>query len=233
MMNEPCTLDETTLLDYISGSASPEIQAAVERSPACRAAAERLARDLGPLLQSMYRVTCPEPDTLVAYQEGRLDSTSQLVYRRHVAECPHCQAEYQVLAAVDRVPLDRTSRLLRRVIEAVFQPPELLPEPLRGEILHYRTPQISIVLSTRRGSGKPMAWTLRGEIRTQDGQRAVGLLEGVVLRARESAPDEAQGSVAENGTFSFQHLAAGIYSLHILTPEEEVIIRHMVIGDVA
>ncbi|HEY0605496.1 MAG TPA: zf-HC2 domain-containing protein, partial [Herpetosiphonaceae bacterium] len=92
MFNQPCTLDEATLLDYISGSASPDIRAAVEGSPACRAAAEQLARELRPLLQAMYRVTCPDPDTLVAYQEGRLDSTSQLVYRRHLAECPHCRA---------------------------------------------------------------------------------------------------------------------------------------------
>ncbi|HEY0604788.1 MAG TPA: hypothetical protein VGD58_17855, partial [Herpetosiphonaceae bacterium] len=137
----------------------------------------------------------------------------------------------QILAAMDTVPLRPAPSLLRRVIEAIFQPPEALPAPLRGEVLHYQTPQISIVLSTRRGSGKAIDWTLRGEIRTHDGQRATSLLEGVVLRTH-AAGAETQGSVAENGTFSFQHLAADSYSLHILTPEEEVIVRHLVIGDV-
>lgn len=231
MFNEPCTLDEATLLDYISGSASLDIRAAVEGSPACRAAAEQLARELRPLLQSMYRVTCPDPDQLVAYQEGRLGSTSQLVYRRHVVECPHCQAEYQILAAMDTVPLRPAPSLLRRVIDAVFQPPEALPAPLRGEIMHYQTPQISIVLSTRRGSGTAIDWTLRGEIRTHDGQRATGLLEAVMLRALQSGA-ETPGSVAENGTFSFQHLVADSYSLHIMTPQEEVIVRQLIIGDV-
>lgn len=232
MPDEPCAMDEGVLLDYIWGTASPELRAAIEISPACRAAAEQLARELRPLMQLMYRVVCPDAATLVAYQEGRLDSTAQLVWRQHLAECPHCQAEYQMMTTMDTIPLMPRPGVLRRVIEAVFQPPHAAPVALRGEVLHYQTPQISIVLSTRRGSAKPIHWNLRGEARTHDGQRMIGQLENVVLRPLEAADaGETQGSVAENGTFAFQGLPAGRYSLHIFTPEEEVIIRHMVIGD--
>lgn len=188
--------------------------------------------DLGPLLEALYRRDCPDVTTLVRYQERQLVSAHQLVVRQHLAACPVCQEEIALLTAIDQAPLPAAQRV-RRVIEAIFQPPQRLAAPLRGDMLHYQTPQIAIVLSTRQATGQAIRWSLRGEARTPAGVRACGVLEAVFLRSlRPDDSSEQRGSVADNGTFAFQQLAPGRYSLHLLTADEEVVIRQVIVGDV-
>lgn len=229
---EPCPLDQATLLAYITGDATPEVRNTIMRSPACQEAVAALAREVGPLLEALYRSDCPDVATLVRYQERQLASTHQLVVRQHVAGCPVCQEEVALLAAIDQVPLPAPQRL-RRVIEAIFQPPKHRAAPLRGDMLHYQTPQIAILLSTRQAHGQARTWSLRGEARTPAGIRASGALETVFLRSlRPDDQGEQHGAVADNGTFAFQQLAPGRYSLHLLTADEEIVIRQVIVGDV-
>ena len=229
---EPCQLDEAALLAYALGDADQALKEAVERSPACQAAAATLARDVAPLLQALYRSDCPDVETLVRYQERQLDGTQQLLVRQHIAGCPVCQEEERMLAAIDEAAPSLAQRV-RCVVEAIFRSPEQLAVPLRGEILHEQAPQIAIVLSTRKKTDQIISWSLRGEARTPDGQRAAGVLEQVFLRALPpDQPREQQGMLADNGAFVFERLVAGRYSLHLLTADEEVVIRQVIVGDV-
>jgi RNA polymerase sigma factor (sigma-70 family) len=232
MPEERCALSEALLLDYITGAASPDLRLSVERSPGCRAAAHRLARELRPLLRHLYRMSCPDPEALIAYQEQRLDGTAQLAIHRHVAGCPLCQEECVLLAEIDAAALTPVSGLVRRVVEAFFQSPLGIPQPVRGELLRYQTPQILISLNMRKAQGKPRTWTLRGQIRTPDGQRVAGVLDAALLRPlHDPEQGQHQGTIEANGSFVFRGLPAGGYSLSLLMVEEEILIRRIVIGD--
>ena len=231
-MDEPCILDESLLLDYISGVATAAEQALVERTPACLAAAQRLGARLLPLMGVFHRFECPDLETLIGYQELRLASTAQLVVRQHVATCPSCRAELRVLAEIDAVPDLPAKGVFRRIVEALFQPPLAMPQPVRGDVRHYRTPQVAIQLSVRKLQGKARSWTLRGQMRWADDQPNHDLLEAVLLTLVDQPDDPPLTGVPEpNGGFVVRSLPAGTYAVRLLTREEEIVIRKIVVGD--
>jgi DNA-directed RNA polymerase specialized sigma24 family protein len=231
-MGEPCELDEATLLDYISGVASIEIRRAVERSPACLAAAERLAATILPLMRALYRASCPEAATLIAYHERRLEGTAALLVRQHLAICHLCQEEMGTIAALDTTPTERPW-LGRRIIEAIMVSALDLPQPVRGRVLHFQTPQVAINLSLRKTEGMPRTWTLRGQIRTPEGLVLSGQIEAATLRPLGPPEQpEAAGTIDADGSFVFERLPAGAYTLTIITPDEEIMIRRLLVGDI-
>lgn len=229
-MDGPCLLEDDLLLEYILGRASAETRAAVERTPACLRAARALAHDLAPLLGLIYRAECPAPDTLVGYHERSLGATEQLIVRRHVAACPNCRAELALLDTVDRAPLLPEPGLLRRVIAAALAPAPQLA--LRGELRHYTTPQITLMIGARQAAGRAHSWTLRGEARTPEGLQAAGQIEMVLLQPA-TPPDapEQLGEIAPTGAFVFRDLVAGAYRLRVLTADTEIVIAQIEIGD--
>jgi DNA-directed RNA polymerase specialized sigma24 family protein len=229
-MDIPCDLDESVLLEYVLGRAPAEARAAIERSPACRRAADELAREVLPLLQVLYRDTCPSVATLVAHQQRQLSGVEQLVIRQHMLSCPACQSEYELLEAVDRVPLAPEPGPLRRLLVAMLAPePQLV---LRGAIRWYQTPDIAITLSTRRTSGHARSWTLRGQARMPDGTQAAGVVNGATLQSLDAADRaEIAGAVEPDGAFVFRNLAAGMYRLRLQTAEVEVVIPQIQVGD--
>jgi len=233
-MDEPCILDESLLLDYISGVATVAEQALVERTPACLAAAQRLGQRLLPLIGVLHRFECPDVETLIGYQELRLDSTAQLVVRQHVAACPNCRAELLALADIDAVPDLPAKSVFRRIVEALFQPPLAMPQPVRGDVRHYRTPQVSIQVSVRKMQGKARSWTLRGQLRLTDDHPIQDLLEAVLLTLADQPDDlPLTGALEPNGGFVVRNLPAGTYCVRLLTREEEIVIRRIVVGDSA
>jgi hypothetical protein len=232
-MDELRKWDADMLIDYLTGTASPEQRAAIEQSPGGRAAAEQLARELAPLRDILYRATCPEPDLLIAYQEQRLhDSTRHLVLRRHLAECPVCQEELALLKAIDAVPLAPAPPALKRLIEAVFVSPPALPQPIRGQTLAYQTPNAIIHVRVRRSSQHERAYALSGQVRTLEGVLAPAMIESVHVRSLDRpATDVIQGMIDAHGTFRLEGLPLGAYTLHLVTPDEELVIRQLVVGD--
>jgi hypothetical protein len=231
-METRCELDDDLLLDYVLGIAPATVRAAVERSAACLAAAKRVAGELEPLLEMIYRARCPDEETLVAYQERRLEGTEQLVVHRHVAECPSCRDELRILDAMSEVPIGGGRTVLRRLVEALFQPPLAQPRPLRGTTLHYATPQVAIHLSTRKTAGHPRSWTLRGQVRTPAGRLYTGLVEAVALYSFDQPDLWFRSGDLENGCkFVVDSLEAGAYRLTLVTAEEEIVIRRIVVGD--
>jgi DNA-directed RNA polymerase specialized sigma24 family protein len=231
-VNNQCHFSEAILLDYVTGMASAETIAQIEGSPACLQAAQQLADELLPLLPVLYRIQCPVAATLTDYQERTLKGTAYLVVHRHVAQCPLCQEELRLLAAIDQVPLVTVPTPLRRIVEALFQPLTQLPQAVRGGVLlHYQTPQLFINLNTRAPSGQQRTWRLSGQLRTPDGQLFTGV-EGILLRQLD-LPEavEQRTTLTITGTFIFAGLPPGKYSLTVLTAEEEIVIREIVVGD--
>lgn len=230
MMEQRCAVDEQQLLDYVMGIAAADRVAQIEQSPACRQAARQLAAELEPLFALLYRLTCPTETTLVAYQERRLTGTEYLVLYRHVQECPLCQAEIALLNEVDAIPLTPAPGLLRRLVEALFVSPTQLPQAVRGTLLRYETPQVIINISTRKTIGKPRSWTLRGQLRTPEGLRYTEV-EAITLQTLDLTANRTWSADYEGDSFVFKELPPGRYTLQILTPTQELVIRTLTIGD--
>ena len=220
-VTEECHLNEAILLDYITGIATEYDRRVVEASPACMQVAQQLADEILPLLSLFYRTTCPDTARLIDYQERTLIGADYLVIERHVAECPHCQAEITILSDIDEVKLNAGTNPLHRFVEAFLATPTQLPQPVRGQMLRYETPQIAIILSKRKAVGKPRTWTLRGQLRTPDGQLFTDV-EDILLQYTTDVDRTFHASLADSGSFTFQELAEGTYRLRVLTAEEEI-----------
>ncbi|MEM8529865.1 MAG: hypothetical protein AAGF95_03425 [Chloroflexota bacterium] len=232
-MTYSCMFDEAVLLDYLTGDASDEVRRSVEESTACLEATQQLATQIGHLLPILYRSQCPDAAQLVAYQEGHLVNTEQLVVYAHVTRCAICQEELDLLNDVDAIAEAPPTDVFRRVVEAIFQP--ALAMAIRGTILRYQTPEVVINLSTRKGTGKPRTWSVRGELRTHDGQRVSDTLEEASLQQADAEQSDtttaSHGMVETNGRFTFQGIVAGAYRLSLLTHDEEIVIRRLVVGN--
>ena len=130
------------------------------------------------------------------------------------------------------MPLEPSPGPLRRIVEALFQTPLGLAQPVRGGLLYYRTPTLAIQLSARRMPGGRRAWVLRGELRTHDGQRLVGVIESIAIQRTDALDQTAiAGTIEASGVFAIADLAAGTYQLSLTTADEEIIIRRLEIGD--
>lgn len=229
-MDSSCSLSDAQLLDYITGVAQLDVRAMLERSPACREAARRLARTMLPLSRLVYRADCPSTDRLVAYGEQQLLGTDQLLVRAHVIKCDHCQADLAMLEAIDEVPIQAPPR---RLVEASFLP--ALLQGVRGTVLRFQAPTVIIQLSARKTSGQSLTWNIRGELRTHDGLPLSDALEVAQLQAHHpltGSSEQAYEAVIEpDGAFSFQQIPPGRYKLSLLTGAEEIVIRELAIDD--
>ena len=237
---EPCAFDEATLLEYIQGNVPAEQRAAIERAPACVEAARHLAQDVEVLRVLLRLSPCPAVETLLAYHAKALPSAQQLIVRKHLQICNQCQREIAMFAAIDDVTLQEAPSQLRRFFEALFLPPTLSVAPVRGTLpsvqyrTQIRTPAIDIFIFTQKTTGKGRTWTLRGELRTEEGLQFTQV-EQLILRTAEplaaTAPVEITTTLDEDGMFVFRGLDAGVYALQVFTDEEEILIRALKVGE--
>jgi hypothetical protein len=234
MSNNPlCPYDDVTLLNYIRNAVSADVKQTIEQSPICLAAVRELADEIQLLTPFLREAVCPDIDTLLDYQEGRITGTPRLVIHQHIQRCQQCQAELAMFGAIDAVSNVEQPSFLRRVVEALFQAPTLSAAPTRGGGIYRtqtRTPQISILLRTSKVTGKSRTWTLYGQLRTDDDAPLVQY-ERVSLQRLDKPADAPIEAVTEAGVFTCKGLAAGRYSLHVITADEEILLRELKIGD--
>jgi DNA-directed RNA polymerase specialized sigma24 family protein len=228
-VDQPCKYNEVLLLDYMMGLLPPAIAAGIEASPVCVQQVQRLAWEMTPFLQHVYRMHCPTATDLVAYQQRRLPGGERLVIYRHLEDCLRCQEDLQMLAAVDAEG-ERRSTLLRRVIEAIYQP--ALAIGLQGDWLHYQTPDLFINISINQENDKQRNWTVHLQLRTQLGELQSMLVESVEMASlAQPATERFVGTLdARKRSLVFRDLPMGEYSLSIVMPNEEVIIRKLLVG---
>jgi hypothetical protein len=230
---QPCPFAEDILIDYLNGHVDSAVKAAIERSPACRQAANALRADLAEWQPSLRQLFCPDHEELVAYHERRLAGTNAIRLHNHVQRCPFCRAEVAMLAAMDAVPLDPPS-LVRRLYEFVFQPATLGPVPVLGEGSYRtveRTPQIELLIRTTKAYGKQRSWSLFGRLRYEDDQPFLPVDE---ILMRDLADEEAlvyTTTIDEHGAFTIKGLSAGKYELRIIAGDEEIILHDFLVGE--
>lgn len=237
-VDTPCPYDDILLLDYLMGRAEPALVHAIERSPTCMQAANTLQQTLGPLMKRFHRRQCPEPLMLLEYQERLLTGVEQLMIQRHVEQCPLCQQELQLSVAMDNAArpfaeIVTPLTAVRRMVEALLQSPLTLAQPVRGDWLHYRTPELLVMVSVRRSSGKARTWNLRAQLRNDAGELITAQIEEAIVQRLGATPDEARVArvAPEESSLVFKELTAGDYALRVFTAETEIRIHKITIGD--
>lgn len=228
-MQTPCDLDNETLLDYVEGLLSDAQRALVEANPACVARARRLAAEIALIEARLYRSTCPDVDTLLAYHERELESTQALVAHQHVNQCRRCREELDLLQAMDAVPFDEPAPAnpIQRLAQAVLIPPLALK--LRGDAPIYTTQEELIALSIARKAPGALRWNIRGEESLPDGMPLPQPVEQVFV-TRDNAPPVA-GEIDEDGSFVLRDLPPGLYRLTVVLPEKEIVIDPIQLGE--
>ncbi len=228
LMDTPCTLDEETLLNYVAGLLSAERRLVVEANPDCVRKAQVLAAEIAAIEASLYRLHCPDVDSLHAYYHRELEATQHLVIHRHVETCRFCQEELELLRIMDETPLIEPSPLtrIRQIVEAIWQP--ALAQQLRGQALIYAASEVLLTLNTRRTTQGIPRWTIFGELRMPDGSPPDQPIEQVLAMRDNGEPITA--TLEEDGTFILRDLAPGTYRITVYTPEKEIVIRSLKIG---
>ena len=228
LMDTPCTLDEETLLNYAAGLLSAEQRLVVEANPDCVRKAQVLAAEIAAIEASLYRLHCPDVDSLHAYYHRELEATQHLVIHRHVETCRFCQEELELLRIMDETPLIEPSPLtrVRQIVEAILQP--ALALQLRGQALIYAASEVLLTLNTRRTTQGIPRWTIVGELRMPDGSPPDQPIEQVL--AMRDDEESITAELEEDGTFILRDLAPGTYRITVCTPEKEIVIRSLKIG---
>ncbi|ABY33326.1 MAG TPA: RNA polymerase subunit sigma-70 [Chloroflexus aurantiacus] len=229
LMGTPCTLDEQILLDYAAGRLSVEQRLLVEANPDCVAQAQRLAAEIAAIEASLYRLQCPDVDTLHAYYYRELEATQHLIVHRHVEDCLFCREELALLQVMDETPLIEPSPFerVRQVVEAILQP--ALALQLRGQALIYAAPEVLLTLTVRRTKQGVPQWTVIGELKMPDGAPTDQPIEQVVATVTDSHTITAE--IDEDGVFVIRDLPPGTYRLTVYTPDKEIVIRSLQIGN--
>jgi|HigsolmetaAR202D_1030399.scaffolds.fasta_scaffold00019_44 anti-sigma factor RsiW len=93
----PPALSENDLIAAIDDEAPPSVTTHLKHCPYCRARAQELAFVQQQLRAKLYRLFCPSSDQLIDYFQGLLPNESMHEIRKHLATCPHCSREIQLL----------------------------------------------------------------------------------------------------------------------------------------
>jgi hypothetical protein len=100
----PPALDDGQILAFLDGETSEAVASHLEACPNCRERSEAL-RTLQNALQSrLFRLSCPEPETLGEFQLGLLPIGQASKIAAHLQECPHCAQEMEQLRDFLRIP---------------------------------------------------------------------------------------------------------------------------------
>jgi anti-sigma factor ChrR (cupin superfamily) len=86
---------DAELLAYLDGDNT--LAEHIAHCPACRARVQALAAAEQQLQQHLYRVDCPSAQTLGEYVLSMIDRSQRKSIRAHLAICPACRDEVEVL----------------------------------------------------------------------------------------------------------------------------------------
>jgi hypothetical protein len=220
-------LSDADLLVYLDGSASPELTFLVEGSPENMRRAGELTQLQRGLHRHLFRVDCPSPLRIGEFHLNLLPPGQAAEVRRHLARCPHCQAELNTLQdflAPRPGMLERARILAARLVSGPGFAQRAPAPGLRGsdEPWVYAAGALQVVLNIQADSRRPERKTLAGLVLGQTG----GDWQVTLLRGDEIS---AQAGVDELGNFLLADLPAGSYELRITSADEVVLISPLVL----
>lgn len=130
---------------------------------------------------------------------------------------------------MDETPLIEPSlcERVRQVVEAILQP--ALALQLRGQPRIYAAPEVLLMLTMRRTKQGAPQWTVIGELRMPDGAPSDQPVEQLVASITNEHTISAD--IDEDGVFVIRNLPPGTYRLTVYTPDKEIVIRSLQLGN--
>jgi anti-sigma factor RsiW len=227
----PPELNDSQLLAYLDSAADAAVARHLTDCPACRQRARQLARLLGRITVSLYRLDCPASVELGEYQLGLLGRPQATAIAAHLAECPHCRAEvaqlrsYLADIAQTEEPniVERAKVLIARLVSGASTPgPALTPAlaGLRGgdAPLVYEAGDIQITLTVEASEQAPARQTLFGLLIGAE-------LAGARVQLRQGAQLIGETTIDAAGNFVLTNVDTSSYELVISGPELEIRIQ--------
>jgi anti-sigma factor RsiW len=93
----PPALGGLALIAAADGEADEATREHLQSCPHCAARVAQIRRLQARLLRRLYRLHCPSSGVLVDYCQGLLDPFQRAAVSHHLALCPHCAAELNLL----------------------------------------------------------------------------------------------------------------------------------------
>jgi anti-sigma factor RsiW len=216
-------LEEGDLLAFVDGTTNETVTQHIANCPYCAAQVEAYQRMQQAFGVGFYRRSCPAPERLALYQLNLLPAKDKLLLSTHVRRCPYCQEELELLASEGEAPsiLTRVRHAIE-VVEATLKPLPRRVAGVRGTapaLLQYESATLTLQLSVQSGHTRGTR-TLLGRVLSQAESPRSPAGQDVWL----ITPEEGWvTSVHGDGTFTFEHVAPGTYTLAV-DKEETVII---------
>jgi anti-sigma factor RsiW len=233
--SRPPALDDLDLIAAADGEAHPDVLSHLAVCEHCAGRAQALTSLQGYLRQRLYRAFCPPTDDLVAYQHGLLAAGRRSALAAHLADCPHCSREMELIARAAHDPPHMLAplRFARRIVAELLS---ISPAPgpmslygatrgtLSGAQYAYRADNLEITLRVERAVGRPGLLALSGSLATED--EAIAALIGEA--SASLLYDDSVLAVVpldELGDFLFEAVERGEYRLALSLGTCEVVVE--------
>ncbi len=217
MMSEPLNLpngiEEWELEAFADGEALPYIERFIVQNPALWEQFMRNQRSERKLTQSLYRYDCPTLETIQSYYWNELDTGATHTIAEHLALCPHCAKEFQMVQRLVALPVAEPTSVAKQA--AKRQPISAVPMPSLRGVLQEVTEQLQIVIATLLTPLTPAyaTVTLRSDATQQpQGQSYTVLYEAgttdVSLQVQQTVDNTVQifGQILPTEPISFNHI---------------------------
>jgi hypothetical protein len=210
---------DADLLAYIDGAVPPDIAALIEGSPELMDRVRVLRHLQGSLLARLFRADCPGPHSLGEYYLGSLPASQMSMIRQHMQHCPHCAAELLRLESFMAPGLFERGKVVVAALLGSDPSASLTPAAaVRGEEAGpriYLAGGMQVILETQSETRRPERRSMTGLVTGRPaGEMEVQLIAGDLPPLSVHAGDM--------GDFQFSGLTPGVYTLRLLTTEEEI-----------
>jgi hypothetical protein len=134
-------LTDEELSFALDGLADKAIDRHLAQCPACAARFENMQRLETFLTKHLGRSKCPSPQHLADYRLGLLEAAAAETIRQHVAKCPRCQEEVDMLTQFQDVPMALNE--LQSEAEDAERPTNIIMFPTPSYLIRAAHVQIS------------------------------------------------------------------------------------------
>jgi hypothetical protein len=217
------------------GEAAAAVQQHVATCPSCQEEAEALGRFERGLLVHLLRRSCPTTLTLAEYAAGELAPEARQRTAAHLVECPRCLDESRdaarFLADAGRVEPEAAATGLLPAIGRVLAQPLLARAGLGGlrgeqhnDSVTYAAEDTYVTLAVRRAAPR------QEYVITGLWQMLPDDAIGTTVLLRQDDRIIATGAVDDLGSFAFEQVQPGTYSLEIARADGAIIIDSIAAG---
>lgn len=231
-------------MDYLAGTAPPEIADHIVRCPACAAEVKALGQVSALFSAAFYRADCPTSDKLLAYQAGRLTPSERELVAAHLKTCQACSLELVELDLVDQQSVDlsvwtemitatqnfkeRLAQTGKQILLAMLMPgPTLLTGPVRGGSTSprvYQAGEYRLILACTPPVAAEDIWQVEGQLIPPADHPLPET--GLTVQLIQVEQVVAQDTIDEFGYFVLEQVRGGHYQLHL-----ELVAEHLLIEE--